>query len=359
MYVNIPASTKVPIFPIFPQQQAGAKKLKESSSETDLNCPICFEAYNADAHAPVFARYCRHSICRKCLCDMGVHHRVSQATTGGSRRIVSGRRPAASGVQSSLFAVGGTTTSATSQVNVGVSSSSSSSPFFSINNDDTQLSCPTCRKGSFRVTQEPNFLAVCLLKTISQMKNAQSRRRKRGDYFNRNPILKLREKQLLANAAKEGLRGRFDEMDLLKGQMRALEAENTSLRIDNSDLLNGERAKENLAEILLKEKDKLLKALRLRMKENENKFEEKNASSNSTIAKLETTVLEKDAKIDSIGKSLEKVMAKAQRDGEHAKKTQGALFVALVALVLFSCFSIVFALMTPSQCGLLTSIEEA
>jgi hypothetical protein len=321
---------------------------KDSSAEEsgDLNCQICLEPYDTDAHAPVFARRCRHSVCRKCIVDMGAQWFPTQTITPSSG---SQRRP---GVP---FVFQSNAPPSAAAASWGQQPTTTFSGVGEETFQETGIACPTCRKGkSFQVNQEPNFLAICLLKENEQIKKARSRRLLRGNSFKSNHVyLKLREKNLIASSKGS----RFDEMDLLKEKIRALEAENVGLLAENSELHAGELAKETITDMLLVEKEKLLKAVQSKLKLTQKELLIKKTTECNAMMKYKVTIERKDFTIADINQSLEKAKAKAHCDREHAKKTQKALFAALFVLVLFSFISILFALMAPQpHCP--TNIKE-
>lgn len=138
--------------------------------------------------------------------------------------------------------------------------------------------------------------------------------------------------------------------------MLALEAENVALRAENSDLHEGENAKQSITDFLLKDcEDKLANSLAKRRDEQET-HEAVVDAKNSVIRELQA---DRDKSLDTIKTTLAKIKlykakyesmsTTAKSNQKEAEKTQRMLFLALVAVVIFAFLATVYALVVSAS----------
>lgn len=327
------------MLPIFAKLSTSSKHA--NNTEDDLHCPICFEPFTDTLQSPICAKGCRHSICRICLSRLDTYRRN---TTGG--REVRARRPVtlSQGQPGTPFS--------------NVSSFSFGPPATTNNtNKKYEFPCPVCRQGVFTRDQEAHNLTICLLMKINAMKSARSHRIMRGSKFLKDPLLKLREKNLLANARTTSTA----EVDFYKDRVRTLEAENVALLAENAELFAGEQTKQSITEGLLRDSEKCLADLKTEFETAKKRYRSKHSITQATINRLKTEVELKqeaitasDTKTEELLhklwartatlKEYENALAKAQREKAKAVKTERLLVFALFVMVTFSCLALFFAL---------------
>ena len=270
--------------------------------DSDSECPVCRELYDDANHLPVFAVRCRHSVCQACLKQM------PPTTTAGR---TSAQRPR--------------------------------TPQHQQHQQHHQVHCPVCRVGTFHTGQDPNQLAITLLRKIKvmTMKNAASRRGRRVArcprgmngviYKNPRSTWELRRTRWMGTTQDA-------EVEFFKNQLRAETKAHEEHLAEMTHFQEGRKADAVMVQTSLSNSMATLAAASTRMADIHGKLETYIVAYREIAAtnlKLRKVVTARDSQISSLEKQLLKYLQESQEDRGLVVKTQTTLVGVLTFFSLF------------------------